>query len=108
MDLDAVAAQDLQGFLQRLDLFLAASHTILVALASVDACWLELVVVCKRGIKLLLGSMQFLLFLNEGLLLVLLLIRLVLNISCLLSLVGCRVCHELVVLLLGTCLSSLR
>merc|ERR1719329_307570 len=103
---DGLPIEDLERLLQTLDFLLAACNAILVASSRVDARRLELVEVCKCGIKLLLGALQITLLCGQGLRLVLLLGCLVLNIRRLLSLVGLRVGHELVVLLLGSLLCS--
>merc|ERR1719198_953982 len=84
---DGLAVEDLQRLLQALDFLLAACNTILVTHASVDTCRLELVEVCKRGIKLLLRALQVTLFQAQSLRLVLLLFGLTLDVAGLLSLV---------------------
>merc|ERR1719311_272995 len=102
---DILAIENAEGLLQGLDLFLATCDTVLIALTCIDAGWLQLLIVCKRCIQFLLGSIQICLGLLESLLVVLLLTRFVLNVLGLLGLVDRRVAHELIILLLCLCLS---
>merc|ERR1719197_427098 len=95
------------GFLERLDLFLAAGNTILVTDTRINARWLKLVEVGKSGIELLLGTLQIGLLGCQSLFLVLLLGGLVLNISGLFGLVHFGISHELVIFLLRTSFSCL-
>mmetsp|Transcript_94461 Transcript_94461/g.262832 ORF Transcript_94461/g.262832 Transcript_94461/m.262832 type:complete len:437 (-) Transcript_94461:507-1817(-) len=103
-----LSVEDPEGLLQRLDLGLAPRHAVLVAHAGVDARGLELVEVRECGVKLLLRPLQVLPLDCEGLRLVLLFCRLVLNVLCLCCLVHCGVGHERVVLLLSGSLRGLR
>merc|ERR1719453_2322892 len=103
---NVLTVQDAESLLQGLNLFLPASHAILVAHTRVDARWLELLIVRKSSVELLLRAIEVSLLLLQSLLLVLLLARLVLNVLGLLRLVNRRVRHELIILLLSLCLSS--
>merc|ERR1719424_1038846 len=98
---DVLTVEDAEGLLQGLDLLLSASDAVLVADPSVNARWLQLLVVCERGIKLLLRAIEVGPALLECLLLVLLLATLVLDVLGLLGLVDGGGPHELVVLLLS-------
>merc|ERR1719191_633126 len=80
---NVLAIEDAQGFLEGLDLLLPARHAFFVALTGVDTRWLQLLVIGEGGIELLLCALKVRLLLSEGLLLVLLLRRLVLNVLCL-------------------------
>merc|ERR1719453_2670383 len=77
---NVLTVQDAESLLQGLNLFLPASHAILVAHTRVDARWLELLVVRKSSVELLLRAIEVSLLLLQSLLLVLLLARLVLNV----------------------------
>merc|ERR1719313_2792389 len=106
---NVLAVKNAECLLQRLNLLLAPSNTVLIAHARVHTGWLKLLVISKRCVKLLLGAVKVRLLLLERLLLILLLGALVLNVLGFLSLVDRRVSHELVVLLLclgfrSTCL----
>merc|ERR1719335_716319 len=103
---NVLTIEDAEGFLERLDLLLPPRHAVLVADAGVHAGGLELLVVRQGGVKLLLRAVKVRLLLLEGLLLVLLLPRLVLDVLRFLGLVNRGVAHELVVLLLCLCLGS--
>merc|ERR1719272_1949071 len=97
---DVLTIEDAKGLLQRLDFLLAAGDAVLVADTGVNAGWLQLLVVRKRGVELFLSAIQVRLLLLKRLLLVLFLPRFVLDVLALLRLVDGRVTHELVVLLL--------
>merc|ERR1719421_1651624 len=103
---DVLAIEDPERLLQGLDLFLPACHAILVTYASIYAGRFQLFIVRKCGIELLLCAIEVSLLLLEGLLLILLLARLVLDVLCLLCLVDRRITHKLVILLLSFCLGG--
>merc|ERR1719235_3137390 len=84
---DVLAIEDAESLLQRLDLFLSAGNTILVADTSINTRGLQLLIVCQSSVKLLLRAIEVCLLLLKRLLLVLLLARLVLNVLGLLRLV---------------------
>merc|ERR1719375_969066 len=101
-----LTVENTEGLLQGFNLFLAACNTVLIAFTCIHTRWLELLIVCKGGIKFLLRAIEICLGLLEGLLMVLLLARLVLDVLGLLSLVHGRIAHELIILFLGLCFCS--
>merc|ERR1711956_81084 len=88
----------------RLTLFLSPGNTIIVADASVDARWLELVKVSKGSVEFLLCALQVFVLNNKRLRLILFLSCLVLDINRFLRLVNLRICHKSIVLLPRRCL----
>merc|ERR1740123_2773701 len=103
-----LSVQDSQSFLQRLDLFLSTGNPVIVADSRVYTRGLQLVEVGKGGIQFLLRALEILTLCGQGLCLILLLRRLVLDVLSLGRLVNLRVCHEGIVVLLGCRLSRLR
>merc|ERR1719375_1077199 len=101
-----LTVENTEGLLQGFNLFLAACNTVLIAFTCIHTRWLELLIVCKGGIKFLLRAIEICLGLLEGLLMVLLLARLVLDVLGLLSFVHGRIAHELIILFLGLCFGS--
>merc|ERR1719379_2289261 len=85
---NVLAVEDTEGFLQRLDLFLPAGNTVLVAHTCIYTRRLQLLIVRKRCIELFLCAIKIRLLLLKRLLLVLLLPGLVLDVLCLLSLIN--------------------
>merc|ERR1719158_252794 len=102
---NVLTVEDAKGLLQRFNLFLATGDTVLVALTSIHAGWLELLVIGKCCVQFLLCTIKVSLGLLKSLLMILLLARLVLDVLGLLSFVDTRVRHEFVVLLLSFSLS---
>ena len=62
--LNVFSVEDLEGFLQTLDLLLAAGDTLLVGDTGVNAVGFQLVIVGERGVELLLSSLQISLLLR--------------------------------------------
>merc|ERR1719161_709497 len=105
---NVLTIKDLKSLLKRLNFFLPAGDPILVAYARVHARWLELLVICKGGIKLLLCAFEVSLFLFQRLRLVLFLLGLVLDVLGFLCLIDLRIGHEFIILFLPLFLRSLR
>merc|ERR1719313_2068569 len=102
-----LTVENLESLLERLNLFLASCNAVLVADTGINTRWLQLVKVCQSCIKLLLCAFQIRSLGDQSLFLILLLGRLVFNVSALLCLVDLRIRHELIVFLLRSCFRCL-